>query len=292
MRFNEFKIVKEAENITLGPTGAAPGAPPTKDKLGTFTVDVPTGRRGTEVADVQKSLIALGYSLPKHGVDGIRGPETVDAVKKFQSANGLTVDGDPGPDTVAKLNDILKSKPDVASKLTKSTSADVKAAPSAANVDVSVIQDPDFNTKLEKIASELGVASADLIAIMKQESGVNPKAVNSMSGATGLIQFMPATARNLGTTTDELAKMSAVQQLDYVYKYFKSVGVKSGMKLGDLYMAVFMPAHVGKPDDTVLGQNGAPGFSGKVYAQNKGLDKNKDGLITIADVKTSVQRFA
>ena len=288
MRFNEFKIVNEK----LGPSGAEPGAPRTKDKLGSFTVDVPKGRRGTEVADVQKSLIALGYPLPKHGVDGIRGPETVDAVKKFQTDNGLTVDGDPGPATVAKLNDVLKLKPDVASKLTKSTPADVKAAPSTANIDTSTIQDPDFNKKLEKIASALGVNSKDLIAIMKMESGVNPAAVNSMSGATGLIQFMPKTAANLGTSTDALKNMSAVEQLDYVYKYFKMVGVKPGMELGDLYMAVFMPKYVGADDNTVLGQNGAAGFSGKVYAQNKGLDKNKDGTITVADVKSSVQRFA
>lgn len=288
MRFNEFKIVNEK----LGPSAAEPGAPRTKDKLGTFTVDAPKGRRGTEVADVQKSLIALGYPLPKHGVDGIRGPETVDAVKKFQTDNGLTVDGDPGPATVAKINDILKSKPDVASKLTKSTTADVKAAPSASSIDTSAIQDPDFNKKLDKIAGLLGVDSSHLIAIMKMESRMDPAAVNKQSGATGLIQFMPDTARSLGTSVEALRGMSAVEQLDYVYKYFKMVGVKPGMDLGDLYMAVFMPKYVGADDNTVLGKEGASGFSGKVYAQNKGLDKNKDGAITVADVKGSIQRFA
>lgn len=127
MRFNEFKIVRE--NVNLGPNGAAPGAPVTKDKpaAGGFVIDVPKGRKGTEVADVQKALVALGYSLPKHGVDGIRGPETVAAVKKFQTDNALTVDGDPGPNTVAKLNDVLKSKPEVAGKLTKSTTAELNA---------------------------------------------------------------------------------------------------------------------------------------------------------------------
>ena len=294
MRFNEFKIINEK----FGPSGSEPGAPRTKDKLGSFTVDVPKGRRGAEVADVQKALIALGYPLPRHGVDGIRGPETSLAVEKFQKDNGLTVDGDPGPATVAKLNDVLKSKPDVAGKLIKSTSADVKAAPSASSIDTSAIQDPDFNKKLDKIADALGVSSKNLLAIMKMESRVDPAAVNKQSGATGLIQFMPDTARSLGTSVEALREMTAVEQLDYVYKYFKMVRIKPGMDLGDLYMAVFMPKFVGYPNDFVLGQDGGgkvPGTnlsSDLVYKQNKGLDKNKDGSITVADVKSSVQRFA
>jgi hypothetical protein len=85
--------------------------------------------------------------------------------------------------------------------------------------------------------------------------------------------------------------MSATEQLDYVYKYFKMTGVGNG-QLGDLYMAVFMPKYVGYDDATVLGAAGAPGFSGKVYAQNRGLDRNRDGTITVADVKNSVARFA
>ena len=222
-----------------------------------------------EVEKLQKELQAAGANIgsfgPKRdGVDGMLGPVTRSAAEKF-------------PEIAEKYKDVL-SKPNVRS--------------SAANIDTTVIQDPDFNKKLNNIATQLGVKSSDLLAIMKQESGVDPQAVNKMSGATGLIQFMPDTARGLGTTVEDLRKMTAVEQLDYVYKYFKSVGVKPGMELGDLYMAVFMPKYVGYDDAHVLGANGADGFSGKVYAQNKGLDKNKDGTITVADVKSSVQRFA
>jgi hypothetical protein len=53
-----------------------------------------------------------------------------------------------------------------------------------------------------------------------------------------------------------------------------------------------MPKYVGYPKDTVLGQRGAAGFSGKVYAQNSGLDRNRDGVITKADIENSVSRFA
>jgi peptidoglycan hydrolase-like protein with peptidoglycan-binding domain len=259
----------------------------------TFSVTTPSERRGPEVADLQKALVALGYPLPKHGVDGIRGPETNGAIRSFQQDNQLNPTGAPDKPTVTKINSILATKPDIANKLVKSTAADVKPARgNAAGIDTTQIQDPDFNKKLDKVANSLGVSSKDLIAIMKQESGVNPAAVNKMSGATGLIQFMPTTAKNLGTSVEELRTMSAVDQLDYVYKYFKSVGVKPGMDLGDLYLAVFMPAAIGKGDNHVLGAAGDPGFSGKVYAQNKGLDKNKDGVITVADAKQSVARFA
>jgi hypothetical protein len=160
----------------------------------------------------------------------------------------------------------------------------------AQKIDTTTIQDPDFKKKVDKVAAALGIQSNNLMAIMKQESGVDPQARNP-SGATGLIQFMPKTAIALGTTTDELFKMDGVQQLDYVYKYFKMTGVGDG-SLGELYTAVFMPKYVGYPKDTVLGQRGAAGFSGKVYAQNSGLDRNRDGVITKADIENSVSRFA
>ena len=220
-----------------------------------------------DVMQLQTDLKAAGADLGNYGpkadgIDGRLGPYTRRAAEKF-------------PDIANKYKEVL-ARPD---------SVD------AQKIDTKAIQDPDFKAKLEKVATALGVKSSDLMAIFKQESGVNPKAVNKMSGATGLIQFMPATAQQLGTTTEALLNMDAVEQLDYVYKYFKMTGVGSG-KLGDLYMAVFMPKYVGYPDDTPLGQRGAPGFSGKVFAQNAGLDHDGNGVITVADVKNSVARFA
>ncbi len=220
-----------------------------------------------DVMALQRELKAVGANIgtfgPKgDGVDGRLGPYTRRAADKF-------------PEIAAKYKDVLA----------RPNSVD------AQKIDTTTIQDPDFKKKLEKIASALGVKSSDLLAVMKQESGVNPQAVNPKSNARGLIQFMPDTARLLGTTVDEIYKMDGVQQLDYVYKYFKMTGVGNGT-LGDLYMAVFMPKYIGYDPDTILGQQGAPGFKGKVYDQNKGLDRNKDGKITIADVTSSVQRFA
>jgi hypothetical protein len=220
-----------------------------------------------QVLALQKELKAKGADLGnfgpnKDGLDGRLGTYTRRAADKF-------------PEIASKYKDALA----------RPNSID------AQKVDVSTIQDPDFKKKLEKIAGALGTTPNAMLAVMKQESGVNPAAVNDKSRATGLIQFMPATARMLGTTTDELGKMDGVQQLDYVYRYYKYTGVGDG-SAGDLYMATFMPKYVGYPDSHVLGQRGASGFSGKVYAQNDGLDRNKDGTITVGDVKKSVQRFA
>ena len=43
----------------------------------------------TEVEIVQRKLESLGYDLPKHGADGLYGPETLAAVNKFRIDNGL-----------------------------------------------------------------------------------------------------------------------------------------------------------------------------------------------------------
>ncbi len=134
---------KHGNGITLGPTDAKPGVPATKDKPAggqgaspSNAIDVPTGRRGPAVRDVQQALIALGYKLPKHGADGIRGPETSAAVRDFQTDNGLTVDGDPGPETVGALNKLIADK---GIKIEKSTEKDVKKRPAAASIGSSEI---------------------------------------------------------------------------------------------------------------------------------------------------------
>ncbi|MBD4207878.1 lytic transglycosylase domain-containing protein [Staphylococcus aureus] len=104
------------------------------------------------------------------------------------------------------------------------------------------------------------------------------------SGAVGLIQFMPATAVDLGTSTDLLAKMTAEQQLVFVQKYFSRYAGRL-KSLGDVYMAILWPAAIGKPDDHILwSQESRP----TTYRQNAGLDVDKDGAITKAECTAKV----
>lgn len=69
-------------------------------------VEMPTirkGMKGTAVRVLQRMLIAAGCTLPRYGVDGDAGAETVEAVKAFQTTHNLTVDGVAGPLTWAAL---------------------------------------------------------------------------------------------------------------------------------------------------------------------------------------------
>ena len=61
------------------------------------------GSKGSSVKEAQNLLLKHGYALPKYGADGDFGDETLNAVKVFQQANGLEVDGAVGTKTWAAL---------------------------------------------------------------------------------------------------------------------------------------------------------------------------------------------
>ncbi len=143
---------------------------------------------------------------------------------------------------------------------------------------------PAFKTKLIQVANRLGMNPDHLATVISFETGgtFNPSIKNRAgSGAVGLIQFMPPTALNLGTTTKDLANMSAEQQLDYVEKYF--AGHKNLKTLNDIYLAVLYPAASGKAGDNIVFQ-----ALSKAYEQNKGFDKDNKGYVTNNDITNSI----
>lgn len=54
-------------------------------------------------ADIQRALVARGFSVGPSGVDGIWGPDTANGVGQFQASVGITVDKIYGPITDSKL---------------------------------------------------------------------------------------------------------------------------------------------------------------------------------------------
>lgn len=144
-----------------------------------------------------------------------------------------------------------------------------------------------FRDRLFEICQILGVEPDYLMACMAFESAetFSPSIKNAAgSGATGLIQFMPATARGLGTTTVALTAMTAEQQLEYVLAYFWPYRGRLHT-LADVYMAILWPAGIGKPDGwTLWDEDSRP----TTYRQNAGLDLNKDGKITKAEAAAKV----
>ena len=85
--------------------GAASVVPSTKVDAVTSLPVLKKGTKGDTVKALQILLIgtAPGYSCGKCGADGAFGSATESAVKAFQEANGLEVDGKVGPQTWAKL---------------------------------------------------------------------------------------------------------------------------------------------------------------------------------------------
>ena len=225
----------------------------------------------SDVAMLQKKLKAAGadlgpYGPAKDGIDGMMGPYTRKAAEQF-------------PDIAKDYKEVL-SKPDNVF---------------AGDIDVKAIQDPDFNRKLQLVADKLGVNAGDLMKIIKHESGGRPTAQDPWGVSAGLIGFTGGTARSLGTTKEELLKMSAVDQLDYVYRYYKMVGLKPGSDVGNMYMLTFMPAYAYASDDTVLGQQGGGTLGNthlsmdKIWRQNPVFGKSKGkSYFTVGDVKRSV----
>jgi len=284
-----------------------------------------------DVTNIQRALASFKYDVSPTGEIDNR---TKLAIAQAQKDIGLPPTGEPDFDIVDSINTAMTSVPGMIDYITTglsnvgSTISDVgKSVVDAGSKAVSAItspfksgvtpatkslkpvksgyaleSNPEFLAKVDEVAGRLQIEPKYLMAIMKKESGLDPSIQNKKAlqlgkpAAVGLIQFMPKTAAQLGTSSEKLRKMSAVDQMDYVEKFYKPY-VKPGMDAGDLYLITFLPWGAGKKASTVLGQRGGSelGSTGiskdSIYSMNPTFDTSGKGYFTVADVKQSIQPF-
>lgn len=304
--FNGYKALYAA-----GVKAAAPSAssqqgqaimPAIEKGEASSVIGVPTGRQGPEVADIQKALIALGYPLPKHGVDGVRGSETSMAVREFQQDAGIKIDGDPGPETVAALNKVIAEK---GIKITKSTQADVKARvyskeklePAA----YSSVTKGKIGKLLDLISKPESGGYYDIMMGGKRNPKILSMSLNDLlqyqreykaggaeTAAAGRYQFMPATlkevARSLGLDFNK-DTFNPQTQDDLAIHLLRQKGLDrwlSGKMSDDQFMDRLAQVWAGLP---------SPSKGGRSWYQ--GVGSNKAGISiaavqnTLDDIKTA-----
>jgi hypothetical protein len=151
--------------------------------------------------------------------------------------------------------------------------------------------DKPFLDEVQRVSEKYEINPADLVGLMASESSLDPAADNGTH--VGLIQFSADRAEELGTTQEELVKMSRAQQMKFVEKYFDIVNLPKGASKGELYTSVFMPQYTDRGTDFELStkfdkfSDGEPG-NPSVYAANQGLDADEDGFITIEEMGSRI----
>ena len=161
--------------------GAKPGQAPTPDSkvpgavVGTTDggfIQVPTGpkmgSRGVEVINLQRALMALGYSVGPTKDDGILGKFTSAAIAKFQTDNKLQATGTATPETVEAVNKAIAANPNK-TKLEKAKPEEFKG-----KIAVSALGDKESRAVLSREAERQGIKGKELAAFLAQcshESG-------------------------------------------------------------------------------------------------------------------------
>ena len=150
--------------LVAGAAVAADGPGGTTAAAGTGGAVLKTGAGGGTVVALQR---ALGVSA-----DGVFGPMTRRAVRRFQRSHGLTVDGIAGPATLRALG---------------------------------------IRASAARPAATGGGTSATLARIARCESGGDPTAISSSGRYRGKYQFSRVTWRELGGSGDPAAAPESVQ---------------------------------------------------------------------------------
>ncbi len=162
---------------------------PTSNPAPTSRAVLSQGARGEDVRDLQDQLRARGHDI---AVDGHFGPQTEAAVRAFQRAENLVVDGVAGPNTLGRLN-APASAPDPA----PAAPVDVMAPPRPAHEPTPTAPAAP-STPPPNVALSSGLQGADAVSLQRGARGPAVRTLQERLNAHGANlsvdgQFGPAT---------------------------------------------------------------------------------------------------
>ena len=152
-----------------------------------------------------------------------------------------------------------------------------------------------FFADLARMGQRRGTDPEHYLVVWCSESGLDPSAVNPGGGARGLNQMMPDTLRGLGAPAD-FERLSGEEQLPWIEKL---IAIRERLNGGPFesaaryYHANFFPltmARGNSPETVVVGSDAADARERGAYADNKILDADGDGRITLGDLAAVLAR--
>lgn len=156
-----------------------------------------------------------------------------------------------------------------------------------------LLNNPEFQEKLEEISKAINIDKNSIIKLMKHESGLDPAIKNSI-GCVGLIQFCPDSSGGSSKTINgksydlnELRNNLGLQ-MDVIKDFWISGKNNGKIKSAkDLYIYNFFPVAAGKSDDYVLQTKNIS--AEKIASQNpifnSVLGRNKNTPLTVGDLE-------
>ena len=176
------------------------------------------------------------------------------------------------------------------------TQTEARAREARLNFNRLIANYPGFLPELQQVAARLGTRPEWLLNVMACESSFVASARNHLPGqtASGLLQFIRQTARNLGTSAVAVRRMSPVEQLRLIEKYFTPFRGHLN-SLADVYLAVFRGFIVSGGPEAVVAPLNSSFKERQAYSLNRGLDLNRDHRITkneLAQIAFGVGRFS
>ena len=180
---------------TATPTASPVPEPTITPNMGYRTVQWQD--RGSGVLTVQKNLIELGY-LAEGEADGAYGSKTTAAVRRFQKANGLSVDGIAGQATQTRLfedpNVVPYSPPTVPPTATPTPAPETPAPSAAPTAEDLPLPDVTDAFPVDVVTTEAPVYTPDGLTLLPNGS------IFLGSGGNGQALTMTVTQDGVGYT--------------------------------------------------------------------------------------------